>query len=228
MRNAASGHPTNSAGTPITKRSSAMSNGPLTAPAAMSRTASGTGTSSNGVGMRNGKRSSSPYASAFPAASATGGASASAVASTDHPIASDALALEVDHTVTMVVSVAAGAATRSSVSPQGRGASSATRPAAQTAQSKTPATIFGAVDQCWSASVNAFPVVIGSTAQVRRAHQSRTFCIAARCVIGCMFPTPSRARAHVRSRVSRTVRDPSVYYEFHAYDRPFERTSAST
>ena len=61
---------------------------------------------------------------------------------------------------------ALGATTRNKVSPHGRGASNATRPAAHAHHNGTLATTAGACDQSASASATASPAANGKTAQL--------------------------------------------------------------
>ena len=98
----------------------------------------------------------------------------------------------------MRATTAAGATTRSTVSPQGRGASSATSPSAQRTTSSTAASRAGPVDHPLIASPSAAPAVTGSSAHTTHA---RT--------------TTRSPRAPLRS----TCEPAFVYYELHARHR---------
>src|SRR5690349_16409839 len=109
----------------MTTRPSARSTGPMPRPATIDTTASGTGARNSDGGIRNGKRTSSPYAAEFAAACETGAESvntavtrAAATAITAEPAAASNAANTA--TATMV-----GASTRRPVRPQGRGANNA-------------------------------------------------------------------------------------------------------
>src|SRR5579862_2834367 len=131
---------------------------------------------------------------ALPAAWATGAESAKNAATTHEDTAIVAgPALEPP--------IASSATTRSAVSPQGLGASRATRPTVHAAHSRTVATRAGPVDHPLSASLSAAPAETGSSAHVRRAHHNDTTARSASIDQEPeSYPTSLHARHHLRAR----------------------------
>ena len=145
----------------------------LTIGNAMIAIATGIGPKSNGVGIRSGKRTSSPYASALAARTSTGADSASAAAAPVPTIASTNAPVVVDDNDNNTVTTPSGATMRNKVRPHGRGANSASNPPAQASHNNASAVHAGAVFQPAVASESAVPAVTGSSAQTMRAHHSQ-------------------------------------------------------
>jgi hypothetical protein len=89
----------------------------------------------------------------------------------------------VDVIVNSDESASNGATTRNNVVPHGRGASSASSPAAHAAHANTVAKRAGPTGQPRTASANASPAVAGSTIHTSRAHHN---------VIGVFMLVPLR------------------------------------